>query len=323
MFVFKPKIVIYLLLTCCFWGHKIYADYDNNEPINIIVPFAEGGATDILAKKIADKLGQELNTIVSTVNVRGVSGSIGLNQLKNSKADGQTLGIASSSAIFSYPALSDNANYNPITDFAYIGVIAEAPHILVVNNSLGVDNFAQWVDLAKKNDSLIAVSAGYGSSGHLLIEQLNSLLGIKLKHKAYTGDATAVKALESNRGADVMLVLSTSVISSLKDKKLKALAVTSNNRLEQLPNVPTFSELNLNDVNRKSFQTLVAPNGISKDKIMRLQQALTKIMQQENMQKFLQQDLMQSNKKDVNKLAIDEYNFYQTIVDKNNLTLNQ
>jgi len=320
------KLCAALLLVLFSFGHKVYADYPDDKPITIIIPFAPGGSADLLAKQLVNGLESRLNTKVEVTNIRGMTGSVGLMQVKDAAPDGLWLGIATSSALIGNSVVSGNRNYHPLDDFTHIAVIATVPHILMANKNLNINRFEQFTELIKNPTAkYMFTSSGYGSSGHLLFEKLQKILGAKLEHKISVGGSGTLKALSAEDGkAHFLIDQLPATISYIKSDQVTplAIAVTADRRVSSLPDTPTFNELGLTEVNKMSMYTLIAPKGISANIVNQLRNALTQVLQEPEVIEFFKTNGMIAGtikEQEVINQIQAEYDFYLKVAQENNL----
>jgi len=307
--------------------NKTYAEYPDNKPITIIIPFASGGSADMLAKQLVSSLENKLSTKITITNIRGMTGSVGLMQVKDADANGLWLGIATSSALIGNAVISGNRNYHPLDDFTHVAIIASVPHIFMANNNLSITTFEQFSSLIKNsNEEYNFISSGYGSTGHLLFEKLHNLVGGNLEHyKASFGGSATLKALTTTANkAHFLIDQLPSALSFINSNQITplAIAVTSPKRLETLPNIPTFSELGLNEVNRMSMYMLIAPKGVAQDIVDKIQSALSESLKEPDICKFINQYGMTvgtTNDQEIINQIKQEYDFYFSIAKENNL----
>jgi len=260
----------------------------SNKSITIIVPFKEGGSTDKITRIIAEPLAKELGTYIAIKNISGLGGSIGTTEVKQSAADGYTLGILTLSSFATYPALNANAAYNPITDFTYIVNIAQSPHILVINPKFAARDFKGFIaQLKQTTKPYVYASSGSGSMPNLLMEYMQKLTNTKMVHKPFVGASSGVKSVVLGKEL-IMLDQAASVINLINEQKLIALAVGNDKRLEFLPAVPTFSELGYPQLNRIAFYGLIAPAGVAPEIVEKLNTAVNKILKSDEIIKQIQ-----------------------------------
>jgi tripartite-type tricarboxylate transporter receptor subunit TctC len=214
-----------------------------SRPIRMIVAYPPGGAVDVMARSVAQKLQESLGQPVPVDNRPGGSGVIGAQVVAKSAPDGYTLLVIDRGALTINPHLLKTPPYDSIQDFAYTGVSTELHYVLAVNASLPAKNFQEFVQMAKaKPGALNYGSFGLGTIVQLNFEQLSSQLGIQLTHVPYKGAAqTSLGVL----GGDVAIMMSSiaGVASFLKDGRMRALAVSGPKRSPQLPDIPTVAEV--------------------------------------------------------------------------------
>ena len=247
-------------------------------PITLIVPFAPGGAVDISARAISDRLGKALGQTVIVENRAGAGGAIGSGMVAKAAPDGYTLVVTSQSTHVVGPAVTPNLPYNVETDFAPITLIDRLANVLLVNASLPVRNFEEFVAFVKANPGKWNyASSGNGSVAHLSMELINAKLGLDITHVPYKG---AGPALTDLLGGLVQVTWNnlTSNLPNIANGKLRALAVAAPQRVPQLPAVPTFDELKLPELNLTSWTGLAAPARTPEAVINRLYEAMRTVL---------------------------------------------
>ena len=234
-----------------------------SKPIRIVVPFGPGGATDVVARTVADKLATRLGQPVIVDNKPGASTMIGADAVAKAAPDGYTLMVSGSSTYTVVPALKERMPYDPQKDLALIALLVKAPLVLVSGPSAPVKSLAELVALGKsKPGELGYATFGIGSAPHLAGEMLAHEAGIKVLAVPYKGSAPASMAL---LGGEIHYAIDTipSVGPHIKSGKLRPLAVTSVQRASALPDVPTLGELKLGKASFDGFYGLAAPAGTS------------------------------------------------------------
>jgi tripartite-type tricarboxylate transporter receptor subunit TctC len=212
-----------------------------DKPIRLIVGFPPGGGTDMLARYLAQQLGKSLGQSVVVENRGGANGVIGTTELARAAPDGYTLMLTISSHITN-GLLYKDLPYDVLKGFAPVSVVATSPFVLLANPSLPANNLAELIALAKaKPGSINFGSPGNGSTQHLSHELMNQMAGVKMTHVAYRGGAPAMNDLLSGQ-VSLMFLTTVQSLPFLKDKRLKALAVSSAKRADVLPDVPTVAE---------------------------------------------------------------------------------
>jgi tripartite-type tricarboxylate transporter receptor subunit TctC len=247
-------------------------------PITLVVPFAPGGAVDISARAIADRLARVLGQTVVVENRAGAGGAIGSSMVARAPADGYTLVVTSQSTHVVGPAVTPNLPYNVETDFAPITLIDRLANVLLINASLPVRDFTEFVAYVKAHPGKWNyASSGNGSVAHLSMELLNAKLGLDILHVPYKG---AGPALTDLLGGLVQVTWNnlTSNLSNITNGKLRALAVAAPQRVALLPSVPTFDELKLPDLNLTSWTGLAAPARTPEPIVNRLYEAMRTVL---------------------------------------------
>ncbi|MGO4303814.1 MULTISPECIES: Bug family tripartite tricarboxylate transporter substrate binding protein [unclassified Cupriavidus] len=259
-----------------------HADTFPSKPIRLIVPFPASGATDLLARAIAQKVGANLGQQIVVDNRPGAGGAIGSDMAAKAPADGYTLLIATTSTHSIGPYINTHLPYNTETDFTPIGQVATATNVLVVPNSLPVKNVKELIDYAKKHPGeLNYASSGNGTVVHLTAEAFKAQAGVFITHIPYRGTALAVPDLISNK----VQVLFDSIVSGMphvKDGKLKALAVTSLKRSPLAPDLPTASESGLPGFESDTWFGIYGPKGLPADVVSRLNAEFNKAIQSQD-----------------------------------------
>jgi tripartite-type tricarboxylate transporter receptor subunit TctC len=238
-----------------------------DRPITLVVPFAPGGPTDIIARILSLSLSQSFGQQVVVDNRGGAAGNIGMAQVARATPDGHTLLLAST-AIAVNPALFKNLTYDPIKDFAPISELTTAPNVLVVHSDSGINSIADLIARAKAEPFNYA-SPGVGTKSHLTGELLKLRTGIDMVHVPFRGagpSAQAVLAKQVQLGS-VALAAAEAMIQS---GQLRALAVTSEKRWFALPNVPTMIEVGYPGFVSDTFNALLAPAAVPPPILARL-----------------------------------------------------
>ena len=224
----------------CFSTGAQAADPYPNKPIRLIVPFAAGGTTDIVARIVSEGLGRELGQPVVVENRGGGGGSIGADALVRSAPDGYTLGVATVSTMATNPATNPKNPYNPLTDFAPITNMVNVPNVLTVNPAVPAKNLAEFIALLKANPGKYAyASSGAGGIGHLDGELFKSLTKTDMVHVPYRGSGPALNDVIAGQ-VNAQFDNLPSSMPHIQAGKLRALAVAAPKRLPALPDVPTF-----------------------------------------------------------------------------------
>jgi tripartite-type tricarboxylate transporter receptor subunit TctC len=253
------------------------------KPVKIVVPFAPGGTTDILARAIAPELSKAFGQSFIVENKAGAGGNLGADIVAKSPADGYTILMGTVGTHGINVALYDKMPFDPVKDFAPITLIAGVPNVMVMNadkaKQLNINNVADFIKVAKASPGkLNMASSGNGTSIHLAGELFKSMSNTYLVHFPYRGSGPALLDLVGGT-MDVMFDNLPSALPHIKSGKLKALAVTSAQRSAVLPDVPTVEEAgNLKGFEASSWFGLLAPAGTPPDIVNRLQQESAKAM---------------------------------------------
>ena len=242
--------------------------------VTLVVPFPAGGPSDALARAVAQPMGARLGQPVVIENVGGAGGTIGLAKVAKSPADGHTLGFGTIGTHVANVALYKKLPYDPLGDFQPVGVAGLAPMILVARPNLPAGNLTEFVAWLRNNPGKVSYgSAGVGSISHFACVMLLSALKLDVTHVPYRGVAPAMNDLMGGQ-IDFMCDQTTTALGQVAGGKIKALAVLSNARLPQLPQLATAQASGYPDVNVRSWNALFAPKGTPAAVMQRLTEAL-------------------------------------------------
>lgn len=247
-------------------------------PVRIISAFAAGGSNDVIARVISPRLSELLGQQVIVENRPGAGGVIGTEAAAKSAADGYTLTIATSTTHAIAAALRP-LPYNPVKDFAPIGLVGVTPYVIITHPTVPVKTVKELVALAKSRPGQVDFgSGGVGTPGHLAGAMLNSMTGINLIHVPYKAGNLALNDL---LGGHISLTFSTTITSTqfIKSKRVRALAVTSAKRIPAFPDVPTVAESGVPGYEFTLWLGLAAPAGIPSAIVQHLSDILVKTVQ--------------------------------------------
>ena len=258
------------------------------KPIRLIVPFAPGGTTDIVARVIGDRLGRELGQPVIIENRGGGGGTIGADALAKSPPDGYTLGMATVSTMATNPATNPKMPYDSVKDFTPIINLVNVPNVMTVNPiKVPAKDMKEAIALFKKNPGKYSyASSGSGGISHLDGEAFKVMTGTFIVHIPYRGSGPALNDTIAGQ-VDAQFDNLPSSLPHIRAGKLRAMAVMSDKRVEVLPDVPTFEELGLKDVNNMAWYGLVAPAGLPRDITQKIHAAALKTLTDPDVRKRL------------------------------------
>ncbi len=293
------RLATFALPLCVFFGGSASADTSADpaaypkQPISLIVAWSPGGAVDLLARQLGTVLSKDLGTSIVVENKAGANGTIGHAQATRAAPDGYTAILASNSTFVIGPHLYKNLPYHHEKDLAPVSLIAASPLILAVNPALKVSTLEQLLSMARERPGrLNFASGGQGSTSHLAAEQLMALTGVEMTHIPYQGGAPAASAVVSGEVDMAFLDLGVS-LPFLKSNRFLALAVSSENRSELLPDVPTVTESGVKDFEVTTTVGLFVPSKTPVAVIDRLNAATVKALDDEELkQKLVRQGVV-------------------------------
>ena len=269
------------------WSTNARAAWPVDKPIRIVVPFAAGGPPDIVARVIAQPLAEVLGATVLVENKAGAGGNIGIASVARADPDGYTLLICSSAFMLN-PSLFDTVPYDPIADFAGISEMVTSPNIISVDPKLGINTIAELVAYGRKNaEKLTYASVGAGTTPALSCDLLRKRGGFSMPAVVFTGAAPAVQSVLSNAVPVTCTALPPShphIVSGA----LKALAVASEKRWHDLPDVPTMKEAGFDDFVHETVNLMWAPAKTPPAIVERLAKEMSGIMQRPAVREVLQ-----------------------------------
>jgi tripartite-type tricarboxylate transporter receptor subunit TctC len=263
-------------------AHALYPE----RPITLLVPFAPGGANDIVGRIVADALGEALGQPVVIENRGGAGGNIGMGMVARARPDGYTLLLAPSSFVVN-PSLYKTVSYDPVKDFAPVSDLTYFVVAMTVAADSEIDSVAKFVARAKEKPSTFSYGTpGAGTLPHLVGELIKLRTGIDMVHVPYAGAGPAAQAVLG--GTLPVAIISLSVAVPLIDGgKLRGLAVTGRERWGDLPNVPTLQEAGIPNATTESWQGILAPAGTPPEIVGRLAKELTAILRRPDVREKL------------------------------------
>jgi tripartite-type tricarboxylate transporter receptor subunit TctC len=245
-------------------------------PIELVVPFVAGGTTDNIARLMAQRFSESWGQTVVVNNRAGGGSTIGTNAVAKAPPDGHTLLVTTIG--FAINAGLQKLPYDPIGDFTPITELASLPLVLVVHASVPATNLQEFIALAKsKPGGWDYASSGTGTSPHLAAEMFKSMAGIELVHVPFKGNAEAMNSLMGGH-VKIYFALVPAVLQYIKTGALRAIAVTTEERLPYLPDVPTIAELGFPGYEISSWQGVFAPAGTPKDVVAKINGELVRML---------------------------------------------
>ncbi|MGE8618262.1 MAG: Bug family tripartite tricarboxylate transporter substrate binding protein [Achromobacter spanius] len=296
------------LALVCVAGLSAAQGYPD-KPIRLIVPFPPGGGTDVLAREAALKVAKNTGWNIVTENRPGSGGNIGVDNVAKSAPDGYSLVLGQTSNLAINPTLYAKLPYDPEKDLTAIGLIADAPLVLVVPANSPLKSFDDMIAAARAKPELLTyASSGNGTVAHLAAVQLQNAAGIKLTHIPYKGAAQASNDLIGGQ-IDMYLSSVPTLIGHIRNGKMRALAVTAAQRASDLPDVPTIAERGYPGFEAVTWFGLAAPAGVPKEIVQRLNAEFNKALQTSDLsQKYQEQGarVLTSTPEDFAKLIHDD-----------------
>ena len=307
----------------CMLGSAFAQTYPS-KPIRLLVPFAPGGSTDLIARIVADPLGKALGQPVVVENKAGGGGVIGALEVSRAAPDGYTLGLATASSAATNPAINPAIAYKPLTDFTPVINMVATPNVLAIHPSFPAKDIAGFLkELRAKPGRYDYASSGTGGIGHLQMELFKQLSNTFVVHIPYAG---AGPALRDTVGSQVPIIFDNlpSALPHIQGKRLVALAVAAPERVAELPDVPTFKELGMAPVNRPALYGIWGPKAMPAPLVAQLNAAVRKVLQDPAVIKRIEATGSRAVANSPSEFAAQlkaEYEIYKKVVDAQKLKL--
>lgn len=274
----KPLIVAFATIALVGTSASAAGNYPDR-PVTMVVTFAAGGSSDILARAVANAMSQGLGKSVIVENRPGAGGHIGAEIVSRAQPDGYTILFGTNGTLGIGPAVYKNLRYDPQKDLAPVGLLHKLPLVLIVNPKVPATNLKELIAYAKTNPGKLSfASAGVGSVSHLAGELFKQTVGIDILHVPYKGGGAAVPDLLSGQ-VSMMLETIPSALPLVENKQMRALGVTTRERSANAPDLPTFDEQGLAGFDVGGWTGLFVPANTPPDIVARLNAETLKIAQ--------------------------------------------
>jgi tripartite-type tricarboxylate transporter receptor subunit TctC len=270
-------VLLAMALSMAAWAAPASGQPYPNKPVKLIVPFAPGGFTDVVARILGQKLTLALGQPFVIENKAGAGSTIGTDFVAKSAPDGYTLVMVSSTHVIS-PWIYKTMPYDPLRSFAVVSKLVDSPYVLLVNPRLPARNVQEFIALAKAApDTVHYASSGNGSAQHLMGALFAQMTGAPLKHVPYRGSGGATTDLIAGVVQSSFAGVP-NALAQVPQGRLRALAVTTAHRAAQLPEVPTLQEAGVAGYDASVWLALLAPAGTPRDVVMKLNAEVGKLM---------------------------------------------
>ena len=255
-----------------------FAQQYPSKPVRFVVPYAAGGATDLIARVIGERLSAHLGQPFVIDNRPGAATLLGAQLVAKAEPDGYTLLMATSTTLAINASLYKNLPYDPVKDFAPISLAIQHPFVLLVDPKLPAHNVKELVALAKaKPGQLAYASGGSGSFPHLAMALFQAMTGIDVIHVPYKGSAPALTDL---MGGQVAMIFDNTALTYVKSGRIRALAVTTKDRLSVMPDVPTLQEAGVPGYELAAWQGVIAPAGTPRPVVDKLNANIVQLLRE-------------------------------------------
>jgi tripartite-type tricarboxylate transporter receptor subunit TctC len=295
-----------------------------DRPVHLVVPFAPGGTSDIIARIVCERIQDALGQPMIIENKAGGGGSIGAAETARATPDGYSLGLATVSTTASNPAINPKLPYNPITDFTPIINIAATPNVIAVHPTFPGRTYDEFIaELKRRPGAYSYSSSGTGGIAHLQMELFKSLSNAFITHIPYRGSGPA---LNDTVAGHVPMIFDNlpSTLPFIKDGRLIAIVVAAPRRLTQLPQVPTFDEVGLSPVNRMAYYGIYGPKGLSLSVVAKINAAVRKTLDDPTVRKHIDDSgalVVANTAEEFASQIVAEFAVYRKVVEQQRLTL--
>ncbi|CAB3874861.1 Bug family tripartite tricarboxylate transporter substrate binding protein [Achromobacter piechaudii] len=265
-------------LAVSFTGAAIAQANYPDRPVRLIVPFPPGGTSDVVGRIFAEALGKQLGQPVVVENRGGAGGTVGTRAVASAAPDGYTLLLGTSSTNGTNSAVYQNLPYDAVKDFTPVTQIIRVPGVIVVNKDFPAKDYKQFYALVKAAPGKYSyASSGNGGATHMAMEYYKSLSGLDMMHVPYRGTGPALNDVIAGQ-VPILWDTAASSMAHIQSGNLRAIVVAAKARLPQLPDVPTFAEVGLPDYDAEMWNGLLAPAGLPKDVLAKLNDASSKAL---------------------------------------------
>lgn len=250
--------------------------YPSARPVTVIVPFAAGGPTDVVARRYSEFIGRDLGQSFIVENVAGAGGTIGTARAAKAAPDGYTISVGQAGTHVFSVGLYKSLAYDPVGDFEHLGLVGDLPQVLIVKKDMPVKDFKEFVDYIKANGERMNIgTAGPGSSSHMGASLLNTRLGTKAALVSYRGTGPAMNDLIAGQ-IDAMVEVSLTASPQIRSGTVKPLAVFRNARIASLSDIPSPSEFGVQGLDYAIWAGFFGPKGMPKDIVDKLNASIRK-----------------------------------------------
>jgi tripartite-type tricarboxylate transporter receptor subunit TctC len=273
------KLIAILAAATALVGANVGAQSYPARPVVLVVPFAAGGATDVLARQFAERMSRTFGQAIVVENVAGAGGTVGAARVAKAKPDGYTLLVGHMGYMAAAVGLYAKLPYDPVQDFDAVARFPDTPLVLIAGRSAGFSDIRTLIERAKQNPGKVNFgNAGVGSTGHLVAALFASTAGVDITSVAYKGNAPALTDIMGGQ-IQGMFDQSNTALPHVRAQKVLALGITSRTRLAQMPDVPTFNESGYPGFEAATWYGIYAPKGTPRPALDRVYAQFTEAMQ--------------------------------------------